>query len=67
MVRPDERTALMGAVNVARSIACSFGPLVTGALAGGGQWAWAFYLCGGLKLTYDGLLLLTARHLKVDA
>jgi hypothetical protein len=66
-VRPEERTAVMGAVNVARSLASSLGPLLTGWLASGGRFPWAFYACGGLKLAYDGALLITARAMGIGA
>jgi hypothetical protein len=36
-VSPEERTAVMGVVNVAKSFSQSAGPVVTGFLAGGGR------------------------------
>ena len=57
VVRPEERTAVMGIVNVLKIAAQSGGPSVTGALAGANVFWLAFTLAGGLKASYDlGLL-----------
>jgi len=50
-VLPEERTAVMGVVNVAKSLSQSGGPLVTGVLAGGGRFWVAFVVAGSLKVT----------------
>lgn len=66
IVLPKERTIMLGVVNVVKSLAGSFGPLVTGYLAASNMWRWSFFICGGLKIVYDVALLISARHLKPD-
>lgn len=57
VVKPEERTAVMGIVNVLKIAAQSGGPSVTGALAGANVFWFAFTLAGSLKASYDlGLL-----------
>ncbi|KAL7622072.1 hypothetical protein AAE478_007573 [Parahypoxylon ruwenzoriense] len=57
VVRPEERTAVMGTVNVVKTAAASLGPLPTGLLAARGRYGLAFAASGGLKILYDlGLL-----------
>ena len=57
VVKPEERTAVMGIVNVLKIAAQSGGPSVTGALAGANVFWLAFTLAGSLKASYDlGLL-----------
>jgi hypothetical protein len=51
VVLPEERTAVMGVVNVAKSLSQSAGPSVTGVLAGGGKFWVAFVVAGSLKIT----------------
>jgi len=50
VVLPEERTAVMGVVNVAKSLSQSAGPIVTGALAEGGRFWVAFVIAGSLKV-----------------
>lgn len=57
VVLPHERTAVMGTVNVLKTLSQSAGPSVTGVLAGEGRFWVAFVVAGGLKAGYDGLLL----------
>lgn len=59
VVRPEERTAVMGIVNVVKILAQSGGPSVTGFLAKNGLF-WVAFLCAGVcKVCYDlGLLTL---------
>lgn len=54
---PEERTSVMGTVNVVKTTAQSLGPLITGVLAGN-ELFWVSFVCAGsLKATYDlGLL-----------
>lgn len=54
---PEERTSVMGTVNVVKSTAQSLGPLITGVLASN-QLFWVSFVCAGLfKSSYDlGLL-----------
>jgi MFS family permease len=56
-VLPSERTAVMGIVNVVKTLSQSLGPVVTGALAGRDKFWIAFVVAGGLKLVYDILML----------
>lgn len=64
-ILPEERTLVMGGVNVVRTLSRSFAPLVTGILGGqdekGGYngIGLAISLGGGLKLAYNALLLCT--------
>ncbi|KAH6642366.1 major facilitator superfamily domain-containing protein [Boeremia exigua] len=57
VVLPEERTAVMGIVNIAKTLSQSAGPWVTGVLAGKGRFWVAFVAAGALKATYDVLLL----------
>lgn len=57
VVLAEERTAVMGVVNLVKTLGQSGGPSVTGWLAGTGRFWMAFVLAGGLKAGYDlGLL-----------
>ncbi|KAF7513596.1 hypothetical protein GJ744_008890 [Endocarpon pusillum] len=56
-VLPHERTAVMGMVNVVKTLSQSLAPVVTGALAGKGEFWVAFVVAGALKLAYDVLML----------
>ncbi|QDS76873.1 hypothetical protein FKW77_003612 [Venturia effusa] len=59
VVKPGERTAVMGIVNVLKILAQSGGPSVTGLLAGHRLFWLAFVLAGSFKVCYDiGLLTL---------
>ncbi|TID20036.1 MFS general substrate transporter [Venturia nashicola] len=59
VVRPEERTGVMGVVNVVKILAQSGGPSVSGLLARNGLFWVAFVLAGSLKVCYDlGLLTL---------
>ncbi|GLI65707.1 hypothetical protein VaNZ11_009219 [Volvox africanus] len=62
VVRPDERTAAMGIVNISKSIGAAFGPLLTGWLAERGLFHWSFFLGGGIKIAYDLALLWRFAH-----
>ncbi|KAM3547404.1 hypothetical protein MY1884_009580 [Beauveria asiatica] len=57
ILQPGERTSVMGAVNVVKTIAQSMGPLITGVLASHKYFWLTFVLAGSLKGTYDLLLL----------
>jgi hypothetical protein len=57
IVLPEERTAVMGVVNILKTLAQSSGPSVTGVLAGNGRFWVAFVVAGGLKGAYDLMLL----------
>jgi MFS family permease len=59
VVKPEERTAVMGIVNVLKILAQAGGPTVTGLLAERDLFWVAFALAGTLKVSYDlGLLSL---------
>jgi Na+/melibiose symporter-like transporter len=55
-VQPEERTAIMGIVNVIRTLAQSPGPVITGFLADRGKLWLSFSLAGGIKIVYNILL-----------
>ncbi|KAF2660183.1 para-aminobenzoate synthase [Lophiostoma macrostomum CBS 122681] len=57
VVQPEERTAVMGIVNILKTLSQSSGPTVTGILAGRGRFWVAFVVAGSLKATYDLALL----------
>jgi hypothetical protein len=57
VVLPEERTAVMGVVNILKTLSQSSGPSVTGVLAGNGHFWVAFVAAGSLKAAYDLLLL----------
>lgn len=52
-VLPSERTAVMGVVNVVKTMSQSGGPVATGYLAGAGKFWLAFLIAGALKASYD--------------
>jgi len=63
VVRPNERTAIMGLINVVKTSSQSLGPILTGVLAQKHFFWVAFVLAGCLKATYDlGLLATFAGH-----
>ena len=64
VVEPDERTAAAGITNVARTVASAFSPLVSGAAIGIGALALPFFIAGGLKVVYDGLVYATFRNVR---
>jgi MFS family permease len=53
VVRPEERTAVMGITSMLRTLASTTGPTVTGFLADGDKFWIAFVVAGALRLTYD--------------
>jgi hypothetical protein len=57
IVLPEERTAVMGVVNILKTLAQSSGPSVTGILAGHNHFWVAFVVAGSLKAAYDIMLL----------
>jgi MFS family permease len=63
VVLPNERTAVMGTINLVKTLASSVGPLITGVLADRGLFWISFVAAGSLKATYDlGLLAVFAGH-----
>ncbi len=60
---PQERTAMMGVINVVKTMAQSLGPLITGLLADRDLFWVSFVCAGALKATYDlGLLAVFKNH-----
>lgn len=54
---PNERTAVMGVINVVKTTAQSLGPFITGVLADKGLFWVSFVCAGSFKASYDlGLL-----------
>jgi MFS family permease len=53
VVKPEERTAVMGITNMLRTLASTTGPTITGFLAGSKQFWIAFVAAGVLRLAYD--------------
>lgn len=53
VVRPEERTAVMGITSMLRTLASTTGPTVTGFLAGNDRFWIAFVVAGALRLAYD--------------
>lgn len=53
VVRPEERTAVMGITGMLRTLASTTGPSITGLLAGGNRFWVAFVVAGALRLAYD--------------
>lgn len=56
-VLPNERTAVMGVVNVVKTLSQSGGPVATGSLGGAGKFWLAFLIAGTLKIGYDLAML----------
>ncbi|KAJ4369824.1 hypothetical protein N0V83_005588 [Neocucurbitaria cava] len=57
VVLPGERTAVMGVVNILKTLSQSTGPSLTGLLAGHDRFWVAFVVAGSLKAAYDLMLL----------
>lgn len=57
VVLPSERTAMMGVVNVVKTLSQSGGPVVTGWLAGIRKFWIAFLVAGAMKVSYDLTIL----------
>ncbi|MCJ1433532.1 hypothetical protein MMC27_002895 [Xylographa pallens] len=53
VVRPGERTAVMGVLGVVKTLSQSVAPSVTGGLVQGGRFWVSFVVAGGLKVGYD--------------
>jgi MFS family permease len=63
VILPNERTAVMGLINVVKTSASAIGPSVTGLLSDRGLIWICFVLAGSLKATYDlGILAVFAGH-----
>lgn len=67
VVLPNERTAVMGVVNVVKTLSQSAGPVVTGWLAGINKFWMVFVLAGAMKVSYDlGMLKMFVGHQTQD-
>lgn len=53
VVKPEERTAIMGLTGNVRTLAATIGPTLTGALAGNDRFWIAFVVAGAFRLAYD--------------
>ncbi|KAL2173454.1 major facilitator superfamily domain-containing protein [Thermothelomyces heterothallicus CBS 202.75] len=53
VVRPEERTAVMGITGLVRTLASATGPSITGLLASSDRFWVAFVVAGALRLAYD--------------
>lgn len=53
VVKPEERTAVMGITSMIRTLASTIGPSVTGLLAGNDRFWIAFVAAGTLRICYD--------------
>ncbi|KAL7790788.1 major facilitator superfamily domain-containing protein [Trichoderma ceciliae] len=63
VIKPSERTAIMGVINVAKTVGASLGPFLTGTLADHGLFWVAFVTAGCLKASYDlGMLAVFRNH-----
>jgi MFS family permease len=63
VVLPNERTAVMGTINVVKTSSQSLGPLITGILATKNLFWVAFLMAGSLKAIYDlGMLAIFVGH-----
>lgn len=66
VVKPEERTAVMGITGMLRTLAGTIGPSITGWLAGTDQFWIAFVAAGILRLLYDFGLWALFIHIKVE-
>jgi len=67
VVRPNERTAVLGITNVVKTVAQSIGPLLTGIFVGRDLFWLSFVVAGSLKVTYDlGMLAAFVGHKPVE-
>lgn len=64
VVDPDERTATAGLTNVARAVATAISPTFAGIAFGAAALGLPFFIAGGLKIVYDGLVYATFRRLR---
>ena len=63
VVLPHERTAVMGTINLVKTVAQTLGPLITGLLYDRKLYWVAFLVAGSLKACYDlGMLAVFVGH-----
>jgi MFS family permease len=66
VVKPEERTAVMGITTMVRTLASSAGPSITGLLSGNGTFWVAFLATGICRITYDLGLWVLFVNVKID-
>jgi MFS family permease len=66
VVKPQERTAVMGITSMLRTLASTAGPWVTGVLAGEGKFWIAFVVAGVARLAYDLGLWVLFVNVKIE-
>ncbi|KAH7086835.1 major facilitator superfamily domain-containing protein [Paraphoma chrysanthemicola] len=66
VVRPEERTGVMGITSMLRTLAMSVGPSITGLLSGNGTFWVAFLATGICRIIYDLGLWVLFVNVKVD-
>jgi MFS family permease len=66
VVRPEERTGVMGITSMLRTLAMSVGPSITGLLSGNGTFWIAFLATGICRIIYDLGLWVLFVNVKVD-
>ncbi|KAI3320278.1 MFS general substrate transporter [Xylariaceae sp. AK1471] len=62
IILPEERTAVMGTLNVVKTTASSFGPIIAGVLVDHDLYWVSFVASGSLKALYDVGILIFFRH-----
>ncbi|KAF5989078.1 multidrug resistance [Fusarium coicis] len=68
IIKPKERTVVIGLINVAKTTSQSLGPFITGLLADSNYFWVSFIMAGSLKVCYDlGFLGLFKHHEHVEA
>lgn len=65
VVKPQERTAVMGITSMLRTLAATTGPMVTGFLAAGDRFWIAFVAGGAFRITYDVGLFIAFKNVKL--
>ena len=64
VVEPEERPAAASVTSVPRSLAAAASPALAGAMLAASGFGWPLFLAGGLKITYDLLLLAMFRNVR---
>jgi predicted MFS family arabinose efflux permease len=64
VVDPDERTATAGITNTARTIASAFSPVLSGFAFGAAALGLPFFIAGGIKLVFNGLIYAAFRNVR---
>jgi MFS family permease len=66
VVKPEERTSVMGITSMLRTLSQSAGPSITGLLSGNGRFWVAFLATGICRVTYDIGLWVLFVNVKID-